>query len=263
MNRNRFEREDLRRRTMPRDYGNDGPQRRGEYFEPRRGGGMRSTADRQHWDAEGDYDADYDPGREHFEAQGRRFASETGNLRRYDSDRASSYQGPVYPAREFGGDDRPGRDFGDDHQRGASGWFVRDVVRPDWDRGELAARSHYSGRVHVYGGNRASDDFAGRGPTTYRRNDTRIHEDICEHLTEHAQIDASRIDVEVRDGEVTLSGYVATREQKRLAEDIAEITRGVRQVHNTLRVRADDSAPGDERTMTGERLSVDRRFNGR
>lgn len=246
MNHNRFDRDDLRRRATPRDLGDQGPQRRDEFVAPRRDSGPRGARD---WDAEGSYDADYDPGREHFEAQGRRFARETGNLARFDSDRETSYQGPVYPAREFGGDFEPGRDAG---ARQAGGWSGRDARR-DWDRSDSGDR--YYGRAP------AGPDYTGRGPSGYRRNDARLHEDVCEHLTEHAQIDATRIDVEVRDGEVTLSGYVATREQKRLAEDIAAFTRGVREVHNGLRVRADDFAPGDERSMTGERLSVDRRFN--
>jgi hypothetical protein len=256
MNRNRFEREDVRRRAMPRDYGGEGG--RGEMFGPRRGGGMRSAPESSGWEPEGEYDGDYDPGREHFEAQGRRFARETGDLHRFDSDRASSYQGPVYPSREFGGEYRPTRDFGGEFQRGAADWYGGAYARRDWDRGALDARGFNYRGARAIG---APGSFAGRGPSSYRRNDARIHEDICDHLTEHAQVDASRIDVEVRDGEVTLNGCVANREQKRLAEDIAEVTRGVREVRNLLRVRTDDTAPGDERGMTGERLSVDRRFN--
>lgn len=61
-------------------------------------------------------------------------------------------------------------------------------------------------------------------------------------------IDAREITVEVSSGEVTLSGTVRSREQKRRAEDLAERVNGVSDVANSLRVirRAGDS--GSSRT---------------
>jgi hypothetical protein len=55
-------------------------------------------------------------------------------------------------------------------------------------------------------------------------------------LSRHGQIDASNIDIEVREGEAILKGWVNTREEKRLAEDVAESVSGVRDVQNQLRV---------------------------
>lgn len=81
--------------------------------------------------------------------------------------------------------------------------------------------------------------FAGRGPKSYRRADERIMEDVCEMMTRHPALDASDIEVQVADGEVTLEGTVADRRAKRLAEDVAEGATGVRDVHNRLRL-----APG-------------------
>lgn len=78
--------------------------------------------------------------------------------------------------------------------------------------------------------------FAGRGPKGYRRSDERIREEVNEDLTRHPEIDASEIEVQVRDSEVTLSGKVEDRHQKRLAEDIAERSSGVTDVHNQLKV---------------------------
>ena len=49
-------------------------------------------------------------------------------------------------------------------------------------------------------------------------------------------LDAAEIEVEVKDGEVTLSGTVDSREAKRHAEDVAEQATGVKDVHNRLRV---------------------------
>jgi Flp pilus assembly secretin CpaC len=59
---------------------------------------------------------------------------------------------------------------------------------------------------------------------------------VCERLTQHAEVDASEIDIQVSNGDVTLTGSVDDRNQKRMAEDIAENISGVREVHNQLRV---------------------------
>lgn len=79
-------------------------------------------------------------------------------------------------------------------------------------------------------------NHVGRGPRNYRRTDERIHEDVCERLTEDSRVDAFDIEVRVKDGEVTLAGNVTSREQKRRAEDVAALATGVRDVINELRV---------------------------
>jgi hypothetical protein len=58
-------------------------------------------------------------------------------------------------------------------------------------------------------------------------------------MTDDPALDASEIVVEVNDGEVTLSGSVMSRDQKRRAEDVALRTSGVRDVTNQLRVARD------------------------
>lgn len=62
--------------------------------------------------------------------------------------------------------------------------------------------------------------YAGRGPRGYPRSDARIYEDICDRLTVDSHVDASDIDVNVRDGDVTLRGSVPTREMRRRAGDV-------------------------------------------
>ena len=78
-------------------------------------------------------------------------------------------------------------------------------------------------------------NFRGHGPKGYRRSDERIREDVNDRLTDHQYLDASDIDVSVKEGEVTLSGKVFDRTDKRLAEDIAESVTGVKNVQNNLR----------------------------
>jgi hypothetical protein len=84
--------------------------------------------------------------------------------------------------------------------------------------------------------------FSGKGPKNYVRSDERIREDVCEHLTHHPYVDASDIEVTVREGEVTLAGTVDTRMAKRAAEEACDHVRGVKDVHNHLRVRPQDEA---------------------
>ena len=78
--------------------------------------------------------------------------------------------------------------------------------------------------------------FAGRGPKGYQRSDARIREDVCDRLADAPFIDASDIEVVVKEGEVTLSGTVANREQKRRSEDVIDTVPGVKDVQNRLRV---------------------------
>jgi hypothetical protein len=80
---------------------------------------------------------------------------------------------------------------------------------------------------------------SGRGPQGYQRSDARIEEDVCEHLTHHGMLDATGIQVQVENGEVTLTGTVESRQAKRLAEDILDAISGVRDIHNQLRVQRD------------------------
>ena len=103
-------------------------------------------------------------------------------------------------------------------------------------RGWRPGSDYYGNNPEAYG--IGAGNQRGRGPKGYRRSDERIREDVCESLTTDGQIDASNIDVAVEDCEVTLSGAVNSREQKRRAEDLSEMIPGVTQVNNSLRIAA-------------------------
>lgn len=77
---------------------------------------------------------------------------------------------------------------------------------------------------------------AGKGPINFQRSDERIHEQVCQMLTDHDEIDASQIHVEVKDGEVTLSGSVLDRAMKRTADEVTGYAAGVKDVHNRLTI---------------------------
>ena len=79
---------------------------------------------------------------------------------------------------------------------------------------------------------------AGKGPRNYRRSDARIYEDVCEALTRDGDVDATDVEVNVRDGEVTLSGSVADGDMQRQAEELTAGCPGVRGVKNGLGVNS-------------------------
>ena len=103
---------------------------------------------------------------------------------------------------------------------------------PNWERSG-------GGTGYSAAGSWMAGPHSGRGPQGYQRSDARIEEDVCEHLTHHGMLDASGIQVQVENGEVTLTGTVESRQAKRLAEDILDAISGVRDVHNQLRVQRD------------------------
>lgn len=113
------------------------------------------------------------------------------------------------------------------------------------DRGNGAAM--YGSSNTQYG------PFAGRGPKGYKRSDDRIREDINEQLTRHPDVDASDIEVQVKDGVVTLGGTVEERHCKRMAEDIAEGIYGVQDVRNEIRVQRSgtDTNRGADQSKSG------------
>lgn len=115
---------------------------------------------------------------------------------------------------------------------------------------EYARHAGYGGLGGEYG---YGGLYRGRGPRGYRRSDDRIREDVCDWLTDDPQIDASSMEVTVKDAEVTLSGSVNSREEKRRAEDLVEAISGVKDVHNNLRVMPQQK--GTE-TTTGEKTTT-------
>jgi osmotically-inducible protein OsmY len=122
------------------------------------------------------------------------------------------------------------------HVRGGGGQGgVRKVGRGRYDYGrDGGARQVESQTWDIEG------PFRGRGPRGYHRSDERIHEDVCDRLEAHGEVDASDVEVTVAAGEVTLAGTVPDRRTKRLAEDVADSVRGVLDVHNLLTLARPD-----------------------
>ncbi|QLY27300.1 BON domain-containing protein [Bdellovibrio sp. KM01] len=132
------------------------------------------------------------------------------------------------------------------------GGYSRDYSSQNYSDRDYTGSQSYSGR-----GNRLREDnygshsgqgrdesrrsFEGRGPKSYTRSDDRIKEDVCDMLTRHSEIDANDIEVEVKNGEVTLSGTVNERRMKHMAEDLAERVSSVKDVTNNIRVQKEST----------------------
>lgn len=198
----RYEREERygRRYGNPRSEGY-GDQRRGEYTNrPRRMGGYRDPF------------FDYDRG-------------DPWDWRTDDLDY------PMDPARygPYGDRDRFGRERYE--PRRESYRHQRDFL----DRAGDEVASWFGDEEAA--ARRRADQFRGKGPKGYTRSDERIEEDINDRLTDDPWLDASDIEVSVANGDVTLTGEVSSRSDKRRAEDCAEMVSGVANVQNNLRVR--------------------------
>lgn len=203
------------------------------------------------------------------------------NWSREDWRREDWNRGAAMPWREASSGSAYGRDYDDrwdDSRHRREPTYGRDYDRaPDWQwsdrgrdwserdragRGMSSQSPDWSARDRGWGGQAWDRDRApsrswstdegrtefgsghfGRGPKGYQRSDARIHEDVCDRLT-YADVDAENIEVAVTNGEVTLSGTVHDRHDKRRAEDVVEDVSGVRDVHNNIRVHREDRGIG-------------------
>lgn len=74
-------------------------------------------------------------------------------------------------------------------------------------------------------------------PEPDRRPDARIQEELSQRLSSDAALERAAIDIAVYGSDVTLSGTVGSRRDKKRAGDIAEAVTGVEHVRNDLRVQ--------------------------
>lgn len=160
----------------------------------------------------------------------------------YENDPEAVSPPPAYYGHEGY---RPGTRVGSEYY-GRGYYPAIGYERYGWERpGGYFAPETYRERVipvrgpgaGYYGEGLGERGFRGRGPRGYQRSNERIREDVCERLTDHPAIDATDVEVDAREGVVTLQGSVEDRRQKRLADDVAESVSGVRDVNNQLEVR--------------------------
>lgn len=192
---------------------------------------------------------EWQPGQHHWRGQRLSVYSQSGYYRErdeYSGDRSQAGD----DGRDLDGRGRPSR-----HSGYAERWQGGRGERTGYGRSGAEgvygyARSSYGQpEDHIAGarqsqlrdGGHPGQSQRGRGPRNYARSDERIREDLSEQLTSHDDIDASDIDITVKDGVVSLAGSVEQRRVKYAIEDMAERCRGVKDVDNRLTVRARSS----------------------
>jgi hypothetical protein len=100
------------------------------------------------------------------------------------------------------------------------------------------------------------ENHYGKGPKGYRRSDSSILEEANEALYESYEVDATNIEVQVKEGIITLTGTVIDRDSKREAENCVETINGVLDVRNELRL-----APPEERPLMNSEMITESRFS--
>lgn len=166
-----------------------------------------------------------------------------GARRNYGS-RYDQYYQPGMPMRGYAYDYTVGRGFDnwrdtnleDFGEPGNEANYFGEGFDYDWTGNDYNPQFHYVEFWNVPG------PYSGIGPQGYRRSDERIREDVCERLTQNGQVDSSGIDVDVRNGEIFLSGQVDRRREKAIAEDIAYSVPGVEDVRNEIKIDVNDGA---------------------
>ncbi|MEZ0171477.1 CBS domain-containing protein [Microvirga sp. TS319] len=145
---------------------------------------------------------------------------------------------------------RPGDDSSDEDRRMQDrerAWSLVNERRDHSNYGVGPGNTRFDNDATASRGEVRREDHRGRGPRNYQRSDDRIREDVNERLSDDARLDASEIEVTVQNREVTLTGTVRDRNEKRWAEDIAESVSGVTHVQNNLRA---GQRQGEHRTGT-------------
>lgn len=69
------------------------------------------------------------------------------------------------------------------------------------------------------------------------RKDERIKRDVAAQLSRNSRVDSGAVNVEVTDGEVTLSGTLPSLSVCMAAVEMSESVAGVRSVKNNLKVK--------------------------
>lgn len=213
--------------------------------------GMTDPYRRGDWQGRRGYGYGYGYGQERrYDVRGRYERDEPGLWERFKNEVREGWQSLTGDDTRRIGREHAGRGYGDQgygmRGNGPSGYGRDDRdERGMWDRAKNEIRE---------GWDRTRETFSGKGPKGYTRSDDRIREDVCDRLMDHPGIDASEIEVSVKQGEVTLAGLVDRRHVKRLAEEIVEDVTGVKEVFNRLRVDRDEqrswNGPGTGSTMS-------------
>ncbi len=125
-----------------------------------------------------------------------------------------------------------------------SGDYGRSLGYGSYDEANRSPHEHGGdGGRYVGGSASPQQQQPGRAPRGYARSDERVKEDLIQRIV-HEGMDASELEVEVQNGEVTLSGSVQDRQLRLRLEHLADGVNGVNDVHNNIRVKREASSSG-------------------
>ena len=242
-------------------YGESGRGREGRYGGYRSGsgreserynresssGGGRESGREGYWGRGWENDRDDDTRESRYGSYGR-----SGAERGYSEGMRENSQRYNYPTGFRSNESYGGRGYGNERDRYDSG-----EDRGWWDRASDAVASWFGDEDAERRRHRDQQrEHRGRGPKNYRRSDERIKEDVNDRLSDDYYVDASDIEVAVSNTEVTLTGTVNSRADKRRAEDIADSVSGVTNVENRLRVKGRYGDYSNSTTSTGSSLGT-------
>jgi osmotically-inducible protein OsmY len=162
-----------------------------------------------------------------------------------------------YGNRNYGSRGERDYDRGSRNKNNERDWWDRTTDEvSSWFGDEDAERRRRMDKM--YGPNR------GKGPKGYVRSDEKIRDDVNGRLYHDSYIDASDIEVTVKDGDVTLTGTVDSRETKHRAEDCAEQVTGVKDVSNNLKIkRSTETTSPEYGTTTRNYVGTSNESNSR
>lgn len=112
----------------------------------------------------------------------------------------------------------PERDYFFEQNASEDGDLSQAIAVPEAERSASPALT----RIYV-----RKESFKGRGPRNYRPSDDRIGERLCEVLTDHPEIDASDLTLEVECGIVKLQGSLSDEVMKDRVLAAIQNTHGV------------------------------------
>jgi len=176
-------------------------------------------------------------------------SSSSSGYNQFGSNQYGSGQSYGTNQGSFYGGQRPGYSggFGQNSGYGSSGGYNQEYGR-NYGQGYNSSNSsstygsqygqgNYNQGQSRWGSESSSQSKSGRGPKGYKRSDERIKEEISDLLTSHHEVDPSEVEIKVSNCEVTLTGTVESRQEKRLIEDLVSQISGVSDVTNQLRVQ--------------------------
>jgi hypothetical protein len=170
-----------------------------------------------------------------------------------------------YEQREFSGrnenSNRTGRDYNRDYGRDRD-MNRRFMTRDDHHRGNFGDRDYNRDynlgtgtamRMNRYESSESGQQdrgFFGKGPKGWKRSDERIKDEVCEALNDSYSVDASEIEVNVKEGHVILTGTIEGRDAKREVEHLVDGIRGVEDVQNNLKLNRKENVTEMRRSGT-------------